>query len=273
MREVIVTGAFDDLRSPQVRFLQEAARLGRLTVILWPDREIERLTGGPPKLPFPERKYFLEAVRYVDQVKAADASVEPDALPYADDVDPEIWAVDEASDSYGKRVYCASLGLGYKVIRNSDLLGWPESTDETAVEVNSRKKVLVTGCYDWLHSGHIRFFEEASQLGDLYVAVGHDANIRLLKGERHPFLSQDERCYMVKSIRYVRNALVTSGQGWLDAEPEISSIKPDIYAVNEDGDRPEKRQFCQENGIQYFVLKRTPKEGLPRRESTALRGF
>ena len=66
---------------------------------------------------------------------------------------------------------------------------------------------------------------------------------------------------------------MTSGRGWLDAEPEIRAIRPEVYAVNEDGDRPEKRRFCEENGIRYVVLKRAPKEGLPRRQSTDLRGF
>ena len=119
----------------------------------------------------------------------------------------------------------------------------------------------------------MRFFEEVSRLGELYVVVGHDANIRLLKGEGHPFYEQDERRYMAGSIRHVHQALVSTGDGWLDAEPEIQRIRPDIYAVNEDGHRPEKREYCQAHGIDYRVLKRLPKEGLPRRHSTDLRGF
>ena len=59
----------------------------------------------------------------------------------------------------------------------------------------------------------------------------------------------------------------------MDAEPEIYEIKPDLYVVDEDGDKPEKRAFCEEHGLEYVVLKRAPKEGLPRRESTILRGF
>jgi len=43
--------------------------------------------------------------------------------------------------------------------------------------------------------------------------------------------------------------------------------------VNEDGDKIEKRRFCEENGLEYIVLKRTPKSGLPRRSSTDLRGY
>jgi cytidyltransferase-like protein len=140
-------------------------------------------------------------------------------------------------------------------------------------ERSSQKRVIVTGCYDWFHSGHVRFFEEVSGLGDLYVVVGHDDNIKLLKGEGHPLFPQDERRYMVQSVRFVKVVLVSSGRGWMDAEPEVAIIKPDIYAVNEDGDVPEKRAFCKEHGIEYVVLKRTPKEGLPKRQSTNLRGF
>ena len=133
--------------------------------------------------------------------------------------------------------------------------------------------MLVTGCYDWFHSGHVRFFEEVSELGDLYVVVGHDANIEALKGPGHPMFSQEQRRYMVASIRYVKKALISTGHGWLDAEPELKRLKPDIYAVNEDGDKPEKQKFCRANGIEYVVLKRLPKPGLPRRESTKMRGF
>ena len=135
------------------------------------------------------------------------------------------------------------------------------------------RTALVTGCFDWFHSGHVRFFEEASGLGALYVVVGNDANLRLLKGEGHPFFSQDERRYQAASVRFVGRALVATGAGWLDAEPEIRAIKPDIYVVNEDGDRPEKKEFCTDNDIQYVVLHRAPRPGLPPRTSTDLRGF
>jgi glycerol-3-phosphate cytidylyltransferase-like family protein len=105
------------------------------------------------------------------------------------------------------------------------------------------------------------------------VVVGHDQNLRLLKGEGHPLFSEDERIYMVQSIRFVNQALISTGHGWMDAEPEIEKIKPDIYAVNEDGDVPEKREFCREHGLKYVILRRKPKPGLKARQSTTLRGF
>ena len=78
---------------------------------------------------------------------------------------------------------------------------------------------------------------------------------------------------MAGSIRYVTQALVSSGDGWLDADPEIQRLKPNIYAVNEDGDKGGKREYCIQRGIEYLVLKRTPAPGLPKRSSTDLRGF
>ncbi len=197
---------------------------------------------------------------------------DPHAMPAVAVPQPWTWVVRSQDDSPGKRAFCDACGLQYRVLSEQDLAGFPDDP-APASESSTRKKVIVTGCYDWFHSGHVRFFEEVSELGDLYAVVGHDANIRLLKGEGHPMFSQDQRRYMVGSIRYVTQALVSSGHGWLDAEPEIERIRPDIYAVNEDGDKPEKRDYCEKHGIEYVVLKRLPKEGLPRRESTKLRGF
>jgi glycerol-3-phosphate cytidylyltransferase-like family protein len=86
-------------------------------------------------------------------------------------------------------------------------------------------------------------------------------------------LPQEERRYVAGSVRYVTQALVSTGEGWLDADPEIRRLQPDIYAVNEDGDKGGKREYCAKLGLEYLVLKRTPAPGLPARTSTNLRGF
>ena len=269
MREVVVCGGFDDLRAGQVRLLHEASRLGRVHVYLWADEALQAQTGAGPRFPLDERLYLLESLRFVSRVEVVWPK-DPDVLPYVDEDNPPIWVVDETQHNERKRMFAISFGLGYQVLNETDLAGWPVLPP---APTTGRKKVIVTGCYDWLHSGHVRFFEEVAQLGELYVVVGHDANIRSLKGDGHPMFKQDQRRYMVQSVRFVHQALVSSGEGWMDAEPEIEILKPDIYAVNQDGDKPEKRQFSQEHGLEYVVLKRLPKEGLPRRESTVLRGF
>jgi len=271
MPEVFVSGAFDDLRSRDVRFLQEASRLGDLTVLLWSDERFRRLGGSLPEFPAAERHYMLEAIRYVQRVFLLEEPVEQDCLPVQMDLRPDVWAVTELDDTPARRNLCLSQGILYQVIPASQLEGFPVPADPG--KASAGKKVIVTGCYDWLHSGHIRFFEQASAYGDLYVSVGNDLNIHGLKGDGHPLLLQDERTYMVGSIRFVRQAFVSAGFGWLDVETEIDRIKPEIYLVNEDGDRPEKQALCTRLGLQYVVLQRLPKDGLPSRQSTQLRGF
>jgi len=198
-----------------------------------------------------------------------EATINPNELP--DNCCADIWADHRSSTNSARRKFCIGRQITYRVFNPTNLKGYPQSSPTPAAP--ERKKVVVTGCYDWFHSGHVRFFEEASTYGDLYVVVGHDANIRRLKGFSHPLRLQDERRYVVGSIKYVKQALISSGEGWLDADPEIQELKPDIYPVNEDGDRGGKREYCRKNGIQYLVLERTPAPGLPRRSSTDLRGF
>ena len=270
MRRVVVTGDFDDMRSEHFRFLREAARLGELKVLLRSDESIRSATSRNPKFPYAERNYFLQALRYVNSVSQTDTT-NPDTMVLKE-WKPDTWVVREKDYSAKKKAFCEANGIEYRVLSQDSLTGFPLPAADLDAKA-SRKKVVVTGCYDWFHSGHVRFFEEVSELGDLYVVVGSDANLRLLKGEGHPMFPQDERAYMAGSIRYVKQALISSGSGWMDAKPEIARIKPDIYAVNEDGDKPEKREFCRTHGLQYVVLKRTPKEGLPRRQSRDLRGF
>jgi cytidyltransferase-like protein len=273
MRNVVVTGSFDNLGSKHVRFLEEASKLGHVHVLVWSDEVVRALEGKTPEFPEQERSYLLQGIRYVGGVRMVTGQVERDAIPMIDETPPEIWVVDEATDTPQKRTYCKSRGVQYHVVKQENLQGFPRPQFKAEPEPSSRKRVMVTGCYDWFHSGHVRFFEEVSQLGDLYVVVGHDANVRLLKGEGHPLFPQEERRYMVQSVRHVKQAMISTGQGWMDAEPEIELIKPDVYVVNEDGDKPEKRSFCETRGIQYVVLKRIPKEGLPQRQSADLRGF
>lgn len=130
-----------------------------------------------------------------------------------------------------------------------------------------KKKVLVSGCFDLLHGGHIAFFKTASAYGDLYVSIGRDENLLLLKGKK-PVFSETERLYIVKSIRFVNNAFLATGTGILDFEPDLKSIKPDIFIVNSDGHTPEKEILCKKHGIEYIILDRIPEPGLPERSSS-----
>jgi len=282
--KTIVSHHFDNLRLDDVRFLHEAARLGPLSVLLWDDDLTASMCSAPPKFPLAERLYFVSALRYVEHVQIVglgDFAAQADArhaesptpasmVPATAYAPGDIWVVGSQDDSEDKRRFCSVAEVAYHVVPEDALGGFPVIDPPPPT---GRPKVLVTGCYDWLHTGHVRFFEEISEIGELYVVVGNDANVKELKGEGHPMFHQQHRRYMAGSIKYVHQAFVSSGSGWLDAAPEIERIKPDIYAVNEDGDKGGKADFCQAHEIEYRVLKRKPKEGLAARQSTDLRGF
>lgn len=131
-------------------------------------------------------------------------------------------------------------------------------------------KVFVSGSFDLLHSGHVAFFKEASIYGDLYVGIGSDKSIEQLKG-RKTINTQEERLYMVKAIRYVKDAWINSGIGMNDFFNDLQEEDIGILVVNNDQDNEEKRLFCLKNEIKYIILQRKPEKGLQARSTTALR--
>lgn len=133
-----------------------------------------------------------------------------------------------------------------------------------------QKKVLVSGCFDLLHSGHIAFLKSAANYGDLYVCIGSDKTIYNLKG-RYPVITQEERKYMIESLACVKECRINKGSGILDFLEELEEIKPHVFVVNEDGNTPNKIELCKTKNIELIVLDRVPSEGLPARSTTSLR--
>ena len=133
-----------------------------------------------------------------------------------------------------------------------------------------KKKVFVSGCFDMLHSGHVRFLEEAAGYGDVYVALGSDQTMRDLKG-RAPVNTQSERKYMLEAVKHVKACLISRGSGLMDFVAELKDVAPDIFMVNEDGNTPAKAELCERLGIKYIVSKRLPQTNLPARSTTSLR--
>lgn len=132
------------------------------------------------------------------------------------------------------------------------------------------RKVFVSGCYDLLHSGHVEFFRQASQYGDLYVGIGSDATYIEYK-HRKPMFPQEERLFMVQSIKYVKEAFVNEGRGVIDFLPTLDIVQPDIFVVNAEGGSDAKRKLCEEREIEYVELQRTPAAGLQARSSSSLK--
>jgi cytidyltransferase-like protein len=121
-----------------------------------------------------------------------------------------------------------------------------------------------------LHSGHIAFFKEAAEYGDVFVGLCSDETVFNLKG-RYPVNNQDERKYIIEALASVKRCIINTGSGIMDFLREIETIQPEIFIVNEDGNTPVKEKLCKKMGIEYIVLKRIPYKNLPVRSTTSLR--
>ncbi len=133
-----------------------------------------------------------------------------------------------------------------------------------------KKKIFVSGCFDMLHSGHVRFLEEAATYGAVHIGLGSDQTVLALKG-RAPVNTQAERKYMLEALRHVTSCQINSGSGIMDFLAELERVAPDIFVVNEDGNTPAKAELCRQRGIRYIVTKRIPHANLPARSTTSLR--
>lgn len=132
-------------------------------------------------------------------------------------------------------------------------------------------KVFVSGCFDVLHSGHIAFLEEAATYGDVYVSIGSDETVRLLKN-RSTMYTEQERKYMLEAIRFVKKVYIGPDTGKiLDFAPLLDEVKPDIFFVNGDGTSDEKKVFVESKGIRYVTSSRIPHGNLPQRSTTSIR--
>ena len=96
-----------------------------------------------------------------------------------------------------------------------------------------KKIVLVGGCFDVLHPGHIRFLEKAKKAGEyLIVLLESDKKIKELKGQDRPIHTQNERKLILKGLKSVdRVILLPYLKNDADYEVVIQQIKPDIIAA------------------------------------------
>src|SRR5947207_251375 len=142
-QQVVVTGGFDDLKSRDIRFLEEAARIGNVTALIWSDALFHRIEGKAAKFPENERIYFLRAIRYVERVELVkdlpDHRTLPNDIP---DLHPQIWAV--PSEDAATKKFCESRGIGYRVLTGKALAGFPDDSF-VPTSAAARKKVIVSG--------------------------------------------------------------------------------------------------------------------------------
>ena len=94
--------------------------------------------------------------------------------------------------------------------------------------------ILTNGCFDLLHSGHVYSLVEAAKHGNsLWVAINSDESVRLLKGDKRPIVSAEQRAYVLNNLKCVNGVITFSSERLTKV---IMSIKPDVYVKSSDYD-------------------------------------
>ena len=94
-------------------------------------------------------------------------------------------------------------------------------------------KIFINGTFDVLHPGHINLFKEAKNKGDfLHVAIDSDKRVSVLKGENRPFNNQENRKFILESIRYIDKVSIFYNDDHLKLL--IYYYQPDIMMVGSD---------------------------------------
>lgn len=119
------------------------------------------------------------------------------------------------------------------------------------------KKILVGGCFDILHYGHITFLEQAKQLGSsLVVLLESDEKVRAMKGDKRPIHTQKQRKAMLDALDCVDEVIllpaITTDIYYKNL---IEKMKPAVIALTEGDPILEKKQTqAAEIGAELVVI-------------------
>lgn len=107
-----------------------------------------------------------------------------------------------------------------------------------------KKIVLVGGCFDLLHFGHISFLKQAKSYGDyLVVALESDENVRRKKGEARPIHNQSQRKEMLEALNFVDEVITLPPlHGYNDYLDLVRKIRPTVIAVTEGDPKISEKQ-------------------------------
>ena len=118
--------------------------------------------------------------------------------------------------------------------------------------------VVVTGVFDLLHIGHLRFLEAARHLGDaLIVGVEDDVRVRRWKGPDRPIMTQDDRCELLAALRVVDRVFLITGER-IDPDYYVELLQPlapRYLAVTADDPFLAEKQTAMEHiGVEVRVV-------------------
>lgn len=129
----------------------------------------------------------------------------------------------------------------------------------SAEKSKEKKIVLVGGCFDILHPGHIAFLSEAKKSGDLlFTFLESDLKIKKMKGEGRPINNQIIRAKVLNSLPMIDYIIPLKGVTKNEEYDKlIVQIKPDFIAITEnDSGTNKRRKQAEMVGAKLIVIKK-----------------
>lgn len=96
-----------------------------------------------------------------------------------------------------------------------------------ALKGSGKKIVLMSGCFDLLHAGHLDAICDASEYGNLIVGINSDVFVKRLKGENRPIRDEGERASLMAGFSFVEFVTVFD-----DDYELIKCVRPDYYIAS-----------------------------------------
>jgi D-beta-D-heptose 7-phosphate kinase/D-beta-D-heptose 1-phosphate adenosyltransferase len=116
------------------------------------------------------------------------------------------------------------------------------------------KKVLLGGCFDLLHRGHIEQIKKAKELGDyLIINLSSDKQVKKKKGNGRPVIPENDRKEMLLALRYVDEVICMDTEE-LNLPLLLEIAKPDILIANKGNNDYDK--ICKKYNVKIIKLDR-----------------
>ena len=109
-----------------------------------------------------------------------------------------------------------------------------EKVEDVVRHIRNENKTIVftNGCFDVIHSGHVRYLIEAKQLGDdLILGVNSDSSIKRLKGESRPINNEEDRLIVLAAFEMIDFLVIFNEDTPYNL---IQTIKPDFLVKGGD---------------------------------------
>jgi len=104
-------------------------------------------------------------------------------------------------------------------------------TTQNCPIVMEQKIIFTNGCFDVLHRGHVELLKYCKSFGSVVVGLNSDSSIRRLKGEQRPINNQEDRKYVLSSLRFVDDVIIFDSDTPYDL---IKRLKPNLIVKGGD---------------------------------------